>query len=45
MKDGFFRIAAATPSIKVADCTHNKNVILDIVKEAAAEKSRSDCLS
>ncbi len=33
MKDGFFRVAAATPSIKVADCEYNKNQILDQMRE------------
>nr|WP_319489808.1 NAD(+) synthase [uncultured Caproiciproducens sp.] len=33
MNDGFFRVAAATPSIKVADCEYNKNQILDLMRE------------
>ena len=27
MKDGFLRVASATPHIKVADCTGNSQVI------------------
>lgn len=34
MNDGFFKTAAATPSIKVADCEYNKNAILDLMREA-----------
>lgn len=35
--DGFVRIAAATPRIKVADCKYNKKQILQLVKDAAAQ--------
>jgi NAD+ synthase (glutamine-hydrolysing) len=34
MKDGFIRVAAATPKIKVADCNYNTQQILDIVNLA-----------
>ena len=33
MKDGFFRIAAATPKIKVADCEYNMNSVLALMRE------------
>ncbi|MBW7573101.1 NAD(+) synthase [Caproiciproducens faecalis] len=33
MNDGFFKVAAATPSIKVADCEYNKNQILEQMRE------------
>ena len=36
MKDGFLRVAAATPSIRVADCRYNAEQIL---KEALAVSS------
>ncbi len=36
MKDGFVRVAAATPSIRVADCRHNADQVLTIAREAAA---------
>ena len=36
MKDGFIRVAAATPAIRVADCEHNADAILAIAHEAAA---------
>ena len=35
MKDGFFRIAAATPKVKVADCAHNADAIAEIIRSAA----------
>ncbi|MDD2418222.1 MAG: NAD(+) synthase [Oscillospiraceae bacterium] len=34
MKDGFLRVVAATPKIKVADCVHNSQQILDIALSA-----------
>ncbi len=35
MKDGFLKTAAATPHIKVADCTYNSNEIIKIIGECA----------
>ena len=35
MKDGFFRIACATPSIHVADCAYNAQQIVKLIQEAA----------
>ena len=35
MKDGFIKIAAGTPEIKVADCGYNKESIVAMVKQAA----------
>ena len=35
MKDGFIRVAAVTPDIKVADCSHNADEIIKYAKEAA----------
>lgn len=37
MKDGFIRVAAATPDIKVADCDYNADRIIELIKQAAAE--------
>ena len=37
MKDGFMRVAAATPDIKVADCDYNADRIIELTKQAAAE--------
>ena len=36
MKDGFLRVASATPHIKVADCTGNSQKIIAMAKEASA---------
>lgn len=38
MKNGFIRAAAATPEIKVADCPHNVEQIIKLIKQAAAEE-------
>lgn len=34
MRHGFIKVATATPSIKVADCRHNADQILSLVKRA-----------
>ena len=34
MKDGFVKVAAATPKIKVADTQYNAQAVIDCVKEA-----------
>ena len=34
MKNGFVKVAAATPEIRVADCNYNKNAIIGTMKEA-----------
>ena len=33
MKDGFIKVAAATPQIEVADCIHNTQEIVKKAKE------------
>ena len=40
MKDGFFKVAAACPVIKVADCKGNAFVIIDAIKNAAEKGAR-----
>lgn len=35
MKDGFFRVAAATPKVKVADPVHNREEICRLIEEGA----------
>lgn len=35
MQDGFYKVAAATPSIKVADCSYNEDQIFDLMQQAA----------
>ena len=37
MKDGFIRVAAATPDIKVADCGYNADRIIELIRQAAEE--------
>ena len=37
MKDGFIRVAAATPDIKVADCDYNADRIIELIRQAAEE--------
>lgn len=39
MKDGFIKVAAATPEIKVADCNYNTQNILDMIKKADKENA------
>ena len=38
MKDGFVRVATATPTIKVADCAHNADQIRHLMLEAQRQK-------
>ena len=38
MKDGFIKIAAATPKIQVADCEYNKNIIIQEIELAAYKR-------
>ena len=35
MKDGFVKIACATPDIKVADAEYNAREIISLIKDAA----------
>lgn len=37
MRDGYVKIAAATPSIRVADCQYNAQQTIALMKEAAAQ--------
>lgn len=34
MKDGFIRVGAATPEIRVADCDYNADRIIELIREA-----------
>ena len=38
LKDGFVRVAALTPKIKVADCDYNTERIIELIKEASQKK-------
>lgn len=40
MKDGFVKVAAATPCIQVADCGYNREQILSEIKRAEKQKVR-----
>jgi len=40
MHDGFIRVAAATPAIKVADCGYNRDQILALIRKANQEQAR-----
>ncbi|MGN0113836.1 MAG: NAD(+) synthase, partial [Acutalibacteraceae bacterium] len=44
MYDGFIKVAAATPEIRVADCEYNKKAIVDTVKKCAAMGVKLLCL-
>jgi len=37
MRDGFIKVAAGTPKIRVADCAHNADQIISLMKDAAAQ--------
>ena len=37
MRDGFIKVAAGTPKIRVADCDYNAEQIIALIKEAAAQ--------
>lgn len=39
MQDGFIRVAAATPLIRVADVRHNHDRILSLIREAARQQA------
>ena len=40
MRDGFIKVAAGTPKIKVADCRHNAEACFTLMREAAAQGVR-----
>ena len=46
MKDGFIKVAAGTPKIRVADCRYNAEQIFTLMRQADAEGVRvSACRS
>lgn len=45
MKDGFIKIACATPDLKVADCEYNTDRIIELVKEAEIKGVKLICFS
>ncbi len=44
MRDGFFRVAAATPQVKVADVEVNAGRIVELIREAADKGCGAVCL-
>ena len=44
MRDGFIKVAAGTPKIRVADCDYNAGQIIGLMKEAAAQGVKVLCL-
>lgn len=40
LKDGFIRVAAGTPHIRVSDCEHNADQVIRLMKEARAAKAK-----
>lgn len=43
VKDGFIKVATATPKIVVADCNHNKNAIIKLIDKAYENKVNFLC--
>ena len=44
MKDGFIKVAAGTPKIRVADCRYNAEQIFTLMRQGVAEGVRVLCL-
>ncbi len=44
MRDGFVKVAAGTPKIKVGDCRHNAEGVFTLMREAADQGVRVLCL-
>ena len=40
MRDGFVKVAAATPQIRVADCKYNTDRIIELIKKCEEIKER-----
>ena len=43
MKDGFIKIACATPDVKVADCQYNADRIIELITEAQSKGVKIIC--
>ncbi|NLI55101.1 MAG: NAD(+) synthase [Clostridiales bacterium] len=37
MKDGFVKVAAGTPEIRIADCEHNADAVIAVIRRAEAD--------
>jgi len=44
MRDGFVKVAAGTPEIKVADCAYNAKQCIDLIAQAAEQGVKVLCL-
>ena len=44
MRDGFIKVAAGTPKIRVADCAYNAEQIIQMMRDAAASGVKVLCL-
>ena len=44
MRDGFVKVAAGTPKIRVADCRYNAEQIFTLMREADKQGVRVLCL-
>ena len=44
MRDGFIKVAAGTPKIRVADCGYNAGQIIALMKDAASQGVKVLCL-
>lgn len=40
MKDGFLRVAAATPQIQTANCALNADTVAELARQGAAEGTK-----
>ena len=43
MRDGYIKIACATPDLKVADCEYNTGRIMELIKEAEVKGVKIVC--
>ena len=44
MRDGFIKVAAGTPSIRVADCAYNARQCVELIGRAAEQGVKVLCL-
>ena len=44
MRDGFIKVAAGTPAIRVADCDYNARQCIDLIRQAAEQGVKVLCL-
>ena len=45
MKDGYIKVAAVTPKVKVADCPYNTKLVIDEIADAREKKCSVDRFS